>query len=108
MSMIPSSGFFVAPQLPSETHDSGLDCLCEPADGSCILLKGSREDRLVVYKALKAACKDKGVIYVDNSEIVEQYMSTLYDSDGVHLRPAFYPLWAKNLYMATILSDTEE
>ena len=59
-------------------------------------------------KALKAACKDKGVIYVDNSEIVEKYMSTLYDSDGVHLRPAFYPLWAKNLYMATILSDTEE
>ena len=61
MSMIPSSGFFVAPQLPSETHDSGLDCLCEPADGSCILLKGSREDRLVVYKALKAAYRDDPV-----------------------------------------------
>ena len=59
-------------------------------------------------KALEQACKEKGVIYVDNSELVEKYMSTLYDEDGVHLRPAFYPLWAKNLYMATVLAQIEQ
>ena len=58
-------------------------------------------------KALKKVCAEKKVIYVDNSEIVEKYMSTLYDADGVHLKPAFYPLWAKNLYMATILNEIE-
>ena len=59
-------------------------------------------------KALEQACKEKGVIYVDNSELVEKYMSTLYDEDGVHLRPAFYPMWAKNLYMATVLAHIEQ
>lgn len=59
-------------------------------------------------KALKEACREKGVIYVDNSELVEKYMSTLYDEDGVHLRPAFYPKWAKNLYMAPILAEIEQ
>lgn len=59
-------------------------------------------------KALQTVCKEKGVIYVDNSELVEEYMSTLYDADGVHLAKAFYPLWAKNLYMATVVSEVSE
>jgi len=59
-------------------------------------------------KALQKVCKEKGVLYVDNSALVEQYMDSLYDDDGVHLRPAFYPMWAKNLYMATILAEVSD
>ena len=53
-------------------------------------------------------CEEKGVVYVDNSALVEQYMDSLYDDDGVHLRPAFYPMWAKNLYIAALMAETEK
>ena len=59
-------------------------------------------------KALQKVCAQKGVVYVDNSALVEQYMDSLYDDDGVHLRPAFYPMWAKNLYIAALMAETEK
>lgn len=59
--MIQSSGFFVPPNLTPEINDSGLTCICDPADGYGILLKGSRNDRIVVYKALKASFRDDPV-----------------------------------------------
>ena len=51
--MIQSSGFFgPAAPLP-DTGSYGLECLHESGNGHCILLKGHRNDRIVVYKALK-------------------------------------------------------
>ena len=59
--MIQSSGFFgPAAPLP-DTGSSGLECLHESGNGHCILLKGHRNDRIVVYKALKEGFRDDPV-----------------------------------------------
>ena len=57
--------------------------------------------------ALKKVCEETGVIYCDNSEIVEKYMSTKWNDDGVHLDRSFYPMWAKNLYAAGVMGNRE-
>ena len=59
--MIQSSGFF-GPAAPMRTNDPDtLDLLYESADGHSLLLKGHRNDRLVVYKSLKPAFRDDSV-----------------------------------------------
>jgi len=59
--MIQSSGFFVpiGPLQPAD--DAALEVIHESEDGHCILLKGHRNDRIVVYKALKPAFRDDPV-----------------------------------------------
>ena len=52
--------------------------------------------------AMAQACEKTGAVYIDNTELGELYMGTLWDEDGVHLKPEFYPLWAKNLLRGTI------
>lgn len=51
--------------------------------------------------ALGEACRENGVIFVDNDGIAETYAS-LWDPDGIHLREAFYPYWAANLIIGTL------
>ena len=51
--------------------------------------------------ALGEACRENGVIFVDNDGISETY-ANLWDPDGIHLREAFYPYWAANLIIATL------
>lgn len=54
--MIQSSGFFYSMQpLPNDEARENLEILHESPEGDCILLKGHRNDRMVVYKALKKA-----------------------------------------------------
>ena len=60
--MIQSSGFFYSMQpLPNDEARENLEILHESPEGDCILLKGHRNDRMVVYKALKKAYKDDPV-----------------------------------------------
>ena len=52
--------------------------------------------------AAEKMCKEKGVIFVNNDDLAKRYMDTLWDADGVHLRPEFYPLWAQRLLSAAM------
>lgn len=52
--------------------------------------------------AMADACAETGAVYVDNTALAEAYMDELWDEDGVHLMPEFYPLWAKNLIKGAV------
>lgn len=56
-------------------------------------------------EAAKAVCEEKGVAFVDNTDIAEACMDTLWDDDGVHLLPEFYPYWAKNMLLAALEAE---
>ena len=47
-------------------------------------------------KALIALCDEKGYIYIDNSKILEKH-NNLYQPDGIHVVPAYYPVWMNNM-----------
>lgn len=51
--------------------------------------------------AVEAACKEAGVIFVNNDAISEEFASW-WQPDGIHIRPEFYPYWAKNLIVGII------
>lgn len=59
--MIQSSGFFVQPGPLPQVDESALEKIYESEEGHCILLKGHRNDRVVVYKALREAFRDDPV-----------------------------------------------
>lgn len=60
--MVQPSGFFYSTQpLSEEGTGENLEVMYESPEGDCILLKGHRNDRVVVYKALKKAYKDDPV-----------------------------------------------
>ena len=51
--------------------------------------------------AVGKACREAGVIFVDNDGISEEY-ADWWQPDGIHVRPEFYPYWAKNLIIGII------
>jgi len=51
--------------------------------------------------ALSEACAENGVIFVSNDEISNQF-ADWWQPDGIHIRPEFYPYWAKNLICGII------
>ncbi len=57
--------------------------------------------------AVGAACQENGVIFVDNSELAAQHFD-LYQPDGIHLQPDFYPIWAANLIMSVLEAGDNE
>lgn len=57
--------------------------------------------------AVGAACQREGIIYVSNDEISAQHMD-LYQPDGIHLQPDFYPIWAANLIMGVLEAGDNE
>ena len=57
--------------------------------------------------ALKKVCEEFGETYVDNNPLAAECMEDMWGPDGVHLDQEFYPLWAKNLYMATLERDNQ-
>lgn len=59
--MIQSSGFFGTPSPLPVSDSSGLELLHASGDGHCILYKGHRNDRIVVYKALKEGFREDPV-----------------------------------------------
>lgn len=57
--------------------------------------------------AVEAACQEAGVIFVNNDEICEEY-AHWWQPDGIHVRPEFYPYWAKNLIIGIIKGGAYE
>lgn len=45
-------------------------------------------------EALKAVCEEFDVVYIDNSDLVQEEW---YQKDGIHLKVAFYPLWLERM-----------
>ena len=56
--------------------------------------------------AIAAACEENGLIFVDNTEICETY-ANYWQPDGIHVRPEFYPYWARNLIVGIIRNEME-
>lgn len=52
-------------------------------------------------EAMKKACEEFGVIFVDNSQICTEY-EELWEPDGIHVKKSFYPYWGKNLVEAAL------
>lgn len=50
-------------------------------------------------KALEAMCKKKKMTCIDSSYIVKN-LADPYEFDGIHMKYAFYPLWAENMAKA--------
>lgn len=59
--MVTSSGYFVPPEPQAATPGEDLELMYESKDGPCQLLKGHKNDRIVVYKVLKPAFRDDPV-----------------------------------------------
>ena len=59
--MIQSSGYFIHANPLPDSEDAALELIHESEEGHCLLLKGHRNDRIVVYKALKESYRDDPV-----------------------------------------------
>lgn len=57
--------------------------------------------------AVEEACKENGIIFVNNDAIAEEFASW-WQPDGIHIRPEFYPYWAKNLIIGIIKGGAYE
>lgn len=57
-------------------------------------------------KVLEQTCKENGVLYANCDWLYEE-MSDLWDQDGIHLRPAFYPYWAGELITTALYGGFE-
>ena len=51
-------------------------------------------------EAVKKICAQCGALYADNTQLSEDH-ADLWQPDGVHLLPEFYPYWAANLIIAS-------
>ncbi len=51
-------------------------------------------------RQIKELCERRGWTYVDNSEISQNGNADIYNPDGVHFPPSFYPVWAQNMLFA--------
>ena len=51
-------------------------------------------------EAVREICAQCGALYADNTQLSEDY-ADLWQPDGVHLLPEFYPYWAANLIIAS-------
>lgn len=56
--------------------------------------------------AVAELCAQEGVVFVDNTEICEIY-ANYWQPDGIHVRPEFYPYWARNLIVGIIKDEME-
>jgi hypothetical protein len=55
--------------------------------------------------ALAAMCDRLGCYYIDNDSVAQSH-EDLYEPDGIHFTPQFYPYWAANMIMEVY--DIEE
>ena len=47
-------------------------------------------------EALKKLCEEKGYNYIDNTYILNNNKK-LYQPDGIHVMPAYYPIWMNDM-----------
>ena len=52
--------------------------------------------------ALEKACKDNGILFANCDYLAVSYPN-LWDPDGIHFRKEFYPYWASNLVVTTLM-----
>lgn len=52
--------------------------------------------------AVESACAENGITFANNDEISAEYIDSLWQTDGVHLRVPFYKYWGKNLMLAAL------
>ena len=57
-------------------------------------------------EAVGEICADAGAVYVDNTGICDTY-AEYWETDGIHVRPEFYPYWAKNLVVGAMRHEIE-
>ncbi len=50
--------------------------------------------------AVEAYCQENGISFANNDKISEEH-ADLWQDDGIHVRPEFYPYWATNLILAS-------
>ncbi len=64
-------------------------------------------NRIADFNAhLRKVCPANGISFVDNDSIAYALMDEMWQPDGVHLKPAFYPYWGKNLLAAIAVEST--
>lgn len=54
-------------------------------------------------RQIQEMCKRRGWTFVNNDELVKGGTADVYNEDGIHFKPEFYPIWAQNM----IFSDNE-
>lgn len=52
--------------------------------------------------ALEQACKENNILFANCDALAEDHPN-LWDPDGIHFREEFYPYWASNLVVATLM-----
>ncbi len=57
-------------------------------------------------EAVGEICADAGAVYVDNTAICDA-LAEYWETDGIHVRPEFYPYWAKNLVVGALRHEIE-
>jgi len=57
--------------------------------------------------ALEQACKDNGILFANCDQLAVDYPN-LWDPDGIHFREDFYPYWASNLVVATLMEGADD
>lgn len=57
--------------------------------------------------ALEQACKENDILFANCDQLAVDYPN-LWDPDGIHFREAFYPYWASNLLLPTLMEDTDD
>lgn len=57
--------------------------------------------------AVESWCKENGVPFANNDKISEEH-ADLWQPDGIHLQPEFYPYWAGNLIGETLEGMADE
>ena len=72
-----------------------INSISKPSKGAM-----KRQKSLKHYKdyneALEKMCKEEGYVYIDNSYILEKHKK-FYAMDGIHVAPAYYPLWLNDM-----------
>lgn len=48
-------------------------------------------------RQIRELCERRGWTYIDNTEISQYGNADIYNPDGVHFLPVFYPVWARNM-----------
>lgn len=77
-----------------------------PTTKAAYSTSGSWKDIPKWNEALKAACREKGILFADCDWIYEKY-SKLWVSDGYHFRPAVYPHWGGQLILTALYGEID-
>lgn len=66
-----------------------------------VMTNATANGRLEAYNAqIKAMCERNGWIYVDNTVLDDNGNAPIYEPDGIHFNPSFYPQWGRNMVTA--------